>query len=86
MAGVGGTLQAMVVSGPLAVLLLPIFVPIGAVVGAVTEPSVAASEETIAKGSQALERAIIQLQLQQRMQQSLIAELQTEVVQGSETA
>lgn len=78
--GVAGTAQAMVLSGPLAVLLLPVFVPIGAVYGAVAETSVAASDEAIAAGRLALQKAIGQLQLQQRMKKSVIAELRAEAV------
>lgn len=78
--GAGGTAYAMILSGPFAILLLPVFVPVGAVYGAVTETSVAASDESIAAGRLALQKAVGQLHLQQRMQKSLVAELQAEAV------
>lgn len=77
---VGGTAQAVAMSGPLAVILLPVFLPVFVVYGAVTEPSVAASAETVATGRTALEKAIAQLQLQHRMEKSVVAELQAEAV------
>jgi hypothetical protein len=75
-AGVGESLRGL----PYGILFLPIFVPIGAVIGSVTETSVAASDELIASGRQAIEGVIHRLQLQQRMQESVVTELRAEAV------
>lgn len=76
----GVTAQGVALSGPLALILLPVFLPVFVVAGAVTEPSVAASAETVATGRAALAKAIGQLQLQRRMQENVVAELQAEAV------
>jgi hypothetical protein len=75
-AGVSESLRGL----PYGILFLPVFVPIGAVIGSVTETSVAAPDELIASGRQAIEGVIPQLHLQQRMAQSVVTELRAEAV------
>lgn len=65
---------------PWSILLLPVVVPIAAMVGSVTEQSVTAPEEVIARGRPAIEGAIARLQLQQHLQHAVVNELQAEAV------
>ncbi len=74
-ATIGGALTA---GDPYVIVLLPIFIPIGALVGAIAETARAPSDEALAIGRQAIEKAIAQLQVQQRMQQAVMAALQDE--------
>lgn len=83
MAGIAGTFHAMAGGGPLAIVLLPVFVPLGAVIGATTEPSKAAPKELIEKGRMAIGQAISMLQVQARMEKALVAELRSEAVARS---
>lgn len=82
MAGVAGTFQAMAGGGPLAILLLPIFVPVGAVIGAVVEPATAVPTETIESGELAINKAIAMLQTQTRLKQLMLDALQEESIQA----
>jgi len=78
--GVAATLHGMAGGGPLAIILLPVFVPVGAVIGAVSEPSKAASKEVIDRGRLAIDQAISMLHVPARMQEAIVDELDREQV------
>ena len=79
-ATIGGALTA---GDPYVIVLLPVFIPIGALIGAIAETARAPSDEALEIGRQAIEKAIAQLQVQKRMQQAVMAELQDEAVAKS---
>jgi len=66
-----------------ALLLLPVFMGVGAVVGAAKDAPEAATPETIASGQRAMQDGIEQLDLQRSMQAALVQALQTEGVARS---
>lgn len=79
-ATIGGALTA---GDPYIIVLLPVFIPIGALIGAITETARAPSDEALAIGRQSIAKAIAQLQVQKRMQQAVMTELQYEEVAKS---
>lgn len=74
--GTGGDPSAIL----LLPILLPVLLPVGAAIGSAHERSLAASDDILAGGRPVVERAIGQLQLQQRLQEHVVAELHAERV------
>lgn len=81
----GGAVLTMA-TNPFLFILLPITVPIYAMSEGAAEASMAASTEAIEKGGPAIERALAELGLQERMKRSLMAELLAEAVAPSISA
>jgi hypothetical protein len=76
-----GALQSLTVGDPLlAVLMLSVMVPVGALLGAAGGATKGKSGEDIEISKRAWERATAESHLQQRLQEQIIAELQREAV------
>lgn len=69
--------------GAAILLLLPVFMGVGAVIGAVRDAPSAATQETIESGQKAMQDGIAQLNLQRMLQGSLVKELQAQGVTGN---